>query len=157
MWVTPCWSILEFLKNQVVKIKFDKLDFLACKNQFRNWFSQATQAVKIPVWNRQVRWTKSWIFQIDFFRNQVQINRGIGKKVQYVYVNVMNRVWSTIYSAMSTSILNLSSNLLITIELFWATTDEENKSMGIPSGGLNQGLLGRLHLYSNFTVSNCTF
>ena len=42
---------------------------------------------------------------------------------------------------MSTSILNLSSNLLITIELFWATTDEENKSMGIPSGGRNQGLL----------------
>ena len=48
---------------------------------------------------------------------------------------------------MSTSILNLSSNLLITIELFWATTDEENKSMGIPLGGLNQGLLGWLHLY----------
>ena len=54
----------------------------------------------------------------------------------------MNHVWSTIdYSAMSTFILNLSSNLLITIELFWATTDEENKSMGIPSGGRNQGLL----------------
>ena len=50
-------------------------------------------------------------------------------------------MFGLLYSAMSTSILNLSSNLLITIELFWATTDEENKSMGIPSGGHNQGLL----------------
>ena len=27
--------------------------FLACKNQFWNWFLQATQAVKNQVWNRQ--------------------------------------------------------------------------------------------------------
>ena len=38
-----------FLKNQVVKNKNQvrKTGFLACKNQFRNWFLQATQAVKI--------------------------------------------------------------------------------------------------------------
>ena len=35
-----------FLKNQVVRIKFDKTGFLACKNLFRNLFFQATQAVK---------------------------------------------------------------------------------------------------------------
>ena len=44
--LTPCWSVLEFWK---IKLENSSLTnwILACKNQFRNWFWQATQAVKI--------------------------------------------------------------------------------------------------------------
>ena len=51
-----------FLKNQV-----RWTGFLTCKNQFQNWFLQATQAVWNPVWNRlkiQFDWTG--FFQLDF-------------------------------------------------------------------------------------------
>ena len=34
-------------ENQVWKIQVQQTGFLTCKNQFRNWFFQATQAVKI--------------------------------------------------------------------------------------------------------------
>ena len=68
--VSICTRILKY---RVWKIEFDELDFLsisnwiftawlACKNQFWNWFLQA----KNPV-------CRTWFFKI-----QVQINRGLG-------------------------------------------------------------------------------
>ena len=61
-----------FLKNQFGKNKFNKLDFyafsnliftasVAFKNQFWNWFLKAKNPVR-----------RNW-----FFKNQVQINRGL--------------------------------------------------------------------------------
>ena len=47
-----------FLKNQV-----RQTGFLACKNRFRNWFLQATQAVKTKF---ELKKNQVW-FEIDFF------------------------------------------------------------------------------------------
>ena len=76
-----------FLKNHFGKIKFDDLEFwsisnwiftpsAACKNQFWNWFLQATQAIKIKFKIDKKSSLSNLIFQTWFFRNQVQINRG---------------------------------------------------------------------------------
>ena len=68
--ISPCWFVLEFWKI--------KLEKSSSTNQFRNWFLQATQAVKIQF---EIDWKSSssnLIFPNWFFRNQVQINRGKG-------------------------------------------------------------------------------
>ena len=50
--------------------------FLAFKNQFRNWFFQTTQAVKIKFKIDEKSSLSNWIFPNWFFRHQVEINRG---------------------------------------------------------------------------------
>ena len=80
-----------FLKNQVEKFKFDELDFLVCKNHFRNWFLQAKQAVKFQFKINQKSSLLNLIFPNWSFRNQVQINRGIGNyQIPHVGKNKFN-------------------------------------------------------------------
>jgi hypothetical protein len=64
----PCWSVLEFWKFLVWKIKFDELDFF-----FRPGFLQATQAVKNQF--KLDKKSSNLIFQTRNFKIQVQINR----------------------------------------------------------------------------------
>ena len=65
-----------FLKNQLGKIKLDKLDFLSisnliftacvdCKNQFRNWFLQAKNPVR-----------RNWFFKV-YFQNSSTYQQGV--------------------------------------------------------------------------------
>ena len=61
-----------FLKNKL-KNQFQWTGFLACKNQFRNWFLQATYAVKIK-------------FEIDFV--ELDFSKFIFQ-IQGVTVNIL--------------------------------------------------------------------
>ena len=85
--VTPCWSVLEFKKKSSWKTQVPWTGFLAFKNQFGNWFLQATQAVKNPVWKR----LKIQFVKLDFskliFQKSSTDQQGVSELVCFFVPN----------------------------------------------------------------------
>ena len=60
----PYWSVLEFLKFLVLKIRFIELDFLSISNRT---FSGYTSSKNL-VWNRQQIVCKTWFSKLGFWK-----------------------------------------------------------------------------------------
>ena len=93
--LTPCWSVLEFLKIKLVNSSLTNW-ILACKNQFRNWFWQAKNQVR-----------RTWFFQLDFskFKYRSKGGKYIGRLGRSVEEDV--RYFRVFFVVQSAQILSL--------------------------------------------------
>ena len=75
--LAPCWSVLEFWKIKLDKSSSTNWIFSLQKSILKMIFAGYTGS-KNPVWNRlKIQFIKLDFSKLIFFRNQVQINRGI--------------------------------------------------------------------------------